>query len=397
VSAPTYAVLVAGGGPVGWACALAARQSLGSRARIAVVERAPPPAVAPGSPLSPRVYTISSGNTDWLRAQGVRFAESRMAAVNAIVVNGRDGGESLRVNERDSARDLLAWVMEHEALTEAIAARAQALGIELVPGSCVATQIDGASRLLELADRSLHSARLVVIADGAASALRELAGVEWRRRDYPQHGVVAHLECAAPHRGAARQWFMADGTILALLPLPDIDGAPAVSMVWSADVERAQLLTAMPVTQLLDEINRATAGEAGVTAVRSPARAFPLTLVRAPDPVVERAVVVGDAAHAVHPLAGQGVNLGLGDARALAETLAAAATFAGDAGHALLLGRYRRSRYAATLAMQATTDGLFRLYNQTQHPLLMAAGDAGMRLFGRLPAFRRILSSAATR
>lgn len=394
---PPFDVLVAGGGPVGWACALAARRALGAGAQVGVIEREPPVSVAPDAPLSVRVYTLSAGNVDWLAAHHVRLDDSRTAAVTQIRVHGRDGGESLLINERDSARDSLARVVEHEALTAAIATRALTEGVKLVAGSCVATQMDGSLRVLELADRSLHATRLLVVADGAHSSMRELAGVDSRAHVYPQCGVVAHLRAATPHRGAAQQWFLPDGSILALLPLPDIAGHPAVSMVWSAANARAEALCAMPGEALLDEINIVSAPSVSVRALKSTVRSFPLTLVRAADPVAARAVVVGDAAHAMHPLAGQGVNVGLGDARALMNVWAAAPTVAGDAGHALLLGRYGRERFGPTLAMQAATDGLFRLYNQTDHPVLMAAGDAGMRLLGRLPAFRRILSSAATR
>ena len=391
-------VLVAGGGPAGWACALAARVALGKRARVAVVEREssrPPASDETLMPLSARVYTVASGNLRWLTAQGVQFDLTRSAAVTDIVVSGRDGQQSMRVSARDAGEAELAKVMEHEALSEAINTRAQALDVQLIRGELAALHDVDAQKLVELENGRMLQARVVIAADGMQSKLRQLAGIIATVRSYPQHGVVAHLLCAVPHRGEARQWFLPDGSILALLPLPNVDESSAVSMVWSVNEARAVELSAWSETELLDAVNAASQHAAGVTHVSRAAQQFPLTLVRVANPVGERLVVVGDAAHAVHPLAGQGVNLGLVDARVLHDVWHHTNQVGGDPGHALLLGRYRRERFGPTLAMQLATDGLFRLYNQTNHPLLMNAGDAGMRLLGRLPAFRRSMSTAA--
>ncbi len=388
-------VLVAGGGPVGWACALAARRSLGKRARVAVVEREPSRPLPCDASLSARVYTVASGNLRWLTEQGVQLDLGRSAAVTDIVVSGRDGQESMRVSANDAGRVELAKVLEHEALTHAISTRAQALGVQLVSGTVAAMHDLDAHKVIEFADRRMLQARVVIAADGMQSRLRELSDIRATVRAYPQHGVVAHLRCDLPHRGAARQWFLPDGSILALLPLPNIDESSAVSMVWSVSEARADELCGLLETDLLDAVNAASQYAAGATHMTSAAQRFPLNLVRVANPIARHLIVVGDAAHAVHPLAGQGVNLGLVDARVLHDVWQHVDKVGGDPGHALLLGRYRRERFGPTLAMQLATDGLFRLYNQVDHPLLMAAGDAGMRLLSRLPAFRRTLSTAA--
>lgn len=405
MSHTTYDVLVTGGGPVGWACALAARRALGAVARVGVVERDALPSgerFAGDAPLSARVYTVAQGNLDWLAQGGAVPDAGRCATVTAIRVLGHDGVENMQIDAAGSGHDALAAVIEHEALTLAIADAARAQGVAALHGEGVDlhdSDGDQGCKLLELADRSLLAARLVIVADGAGSQLRAVAGIAARRSAYPQHGVVANLIAARAHAGVATQWFLADGSILALLPLPDIQGAPAHSMVWSTTPSHAAALTAMTDDELVRAVNAASAGACRVQRVAGGARSFPLTLLRAADPVAPRVLAVGDAAHAMHPLAGQGVNVGLADARALhavwqssvqAQSLAAA-----DPGHPLLLGRYRRQRYAPTLAMQLVTDGLFRLYNQAGPLRWPAAGDAGMRLFGRLPAFRRTLSSAA--
>ena len=398
----SFDVLVAGGGPVGWACALAARHALGNTARVAVVERdALPDAKSwtTDKPLSARVYTVAAGNLRWLASQDVLFDPARCATVSEMRVHGRNGAESLHIRATDIGEDELARIIEHEAMTFAIARAAVQAGVLLVCGEGVDVHDVGdvgvEAKLLELADRSLLQARLVIVADGVQSRLRDAAGLVATRHSYPQHGVVANLIAESGHRDTAAQWFLPDGSILALLPLPDIAGASAMSMVWSADPRRAASLCAMADDELLRAINAISGQTIRLRAVAGRPRSFPLNLLRLADPVGKRVLVVGDAAHAMHPLAGQGVNVGLADARCLFDLWSSVAMAADDPGHPLLLARYRRQRYGPTLAMQMTTDGLFRLYNQSDHPLLMAAGDAGMRLLGRVPAFRRTLSTAA--
>jgi 2-polyprenylphenol 6-hydroxylase len=394
-----FDVFIVGGGPVGWACALACAQTLPGE-RICVVDRSEPPSMPTGM-IEPRVYTVTRENLKWLDERGVRFDETRIANVETIRVFDQTAANALTVDSRDAKSARLAQVIEHDALTAAIALRARSLGVQFIAGSAKSTGILDATRYVEFANRDIKSAKLVIVADGANSKLRDALAVDVMERDYERVGVVAHFAIERPHRFEARQWFLPDRSILALLPLPDIEGNPALSMVWSTTVEHGKQLVQMSHDELVTTVSAASQYSVLMRCVLSGCVSFPVRLARVADPVAERALIVGDAAHAIHPLAGQGVNLGLGDARTIAEVITDLPRVGDDAGHPLLLSKFRRSRYAAVLAMQAATDGLARIYNLntsffTGSPVTPAAvGDLGMRVLGKLPAFRRFVSSAA--
>ncbi len=398
VASNSFDVIVVGGGPVGWACALAAKQTA---ARVCVIDRATTPKTPSGA-IQSRVYTVTEDHLRWLSEHGVVLDGARCAEVDRIRVFTQSGQLALNIDARDARKMRLAKVIEHEHLSAATATRALQTGVQYVQGEVATSGVLDGERYVELADGSLRNAQLVVFAQGANTGLLDALGVQSIRRDYERVAVVANFAASDAHRGAAQQWFLPDQSILALLPLPDDAGLPAVSMVWSTTASHAAELHAMTESELCATVSRATSSAMRPSSVIAACKEFPLQLVRVADPVAERALVVGDAAHAVHPLAGQGVNLGLGDAMALCEALSLKAQVGGDVGHGLLLAKYRRSRYAAVAAMQAATDGLARIYNlssaENSSPLLPSApiGDFGMRVLGTLPAFRRILSSAAS-
>jgi 2-polyprenylphenol 6-hydroxylase len=405
VAANVFDVLVVGGGPVGWACALAAKHALKQSGnavqRIAVIDPNAAPATTSFSAqahaaILPRVYTVTHENLSWLAAQGIKPDPLRSADVHNIVVHEQTGNLAIDISDRDAHVDRLAAVVEHDWLAAQLARAALAQGVQAITARVVSSDVLDGTRWVELDDKKMLTASLIVIAQGAASALIEQIGIKVVRRDYSRFGVIANFQARTPHLGAARQWFLPDQSVLALLPLPQDNGRNALSMVWSVDKARSDALCALDAEALCAAVSQASGVQ--VQAVLSPAMSFPLKLARAADPVAVRALAVGDSAHAIHPLAGQGVNLGFADAQALGRVLAHAGKVGGDAGHALLLSRYRRERYRDTLALQATTDTLARIYNQESSifPATFAnLADAGMRVLGRVPAFRRILSSAA--
>jgi ubiquinone biosynthesis UbiH/UbiF/VisC/COQ6 family hydroxylase len=209
---------------------------------------------------------------------------------------------------------------------------------------------------------ALHS-RLLVAADGADSWLRRQAGLAAEESGYGQTAVVANFETGEPHHGVAFQWFRSDG-VLALLPLPD----NRASMVWSARQELADRLLALGPEELCAEVGAASGEMLGRLRLITAPAGFGLRLIRVQRLVGTRLALVGDAAHNLHPLAGQGVNLGFRDARELASVLAARGQER-DAGSRALLRRYERARREDILAMTAVTHGLQRLFNNSVPPL----------------------------
>ncbi len=394
------AIVIVGGGPVGWSAALAAVQAFGAAHPVQVIEPHPAAIPAAGSAIKTRVYLLAEGHRQWLDDRGVVLPNSRCASVQAIQVHGRDGHAALCIDALDAGCAQLGVVVEHDSLTAAIAARAQELGARLEVAQACDLPLLGGDRLVETNRPSLHPAALAILADGKQSNLRDKLFPTAMRYDYEQTAVVAHFRLAHGDGGIARQWFLPDGSILALLPLADPTRPAeactnaAVSLVWSMARKRAEVMLEGSSRELMVAVQEVIGTCPRLAEPLGAALAFPLSMTRLADPVGERLLAIGDAAHGVHPLAGQGVNLGLADARVLSELWMRASGLGQDPGAALLLAAFRRRRYAAVLRMQAAIDGLWRLYNQA-HPLLAELASPAMRMLSGLPAFRRLVSAEA--
>jgi 2-polyprenylphenol 6-hydroxylase len=247
-----------------------------------------------------------------------------------------------------------------------------------------ALSLDGERAELQIEDGRRLQARLVVGADGAASPSRAMAGLEVTGHDYEQRAVVCNLRCQLSHGDTAWQRFLPDGPI-ALLPLAD----GRVSIVWSTTPEHAAALLGAD-----DESFRAAVGEAadgclGEVLEAGPRAAFPLRMRHAPVYTRARYALVGDAAHTVHPLAGQGVNLGFLDAAALAETIVAGLAAGRDPGDPALLRRYERWRKPENLLAMHAFDGINRLFSN-EHPALGALRRTGFTVVDRLPPLKSL-------
>jgi len=308
-----------------------------------------------------------------------------VARIDAMRIFGDEPGAVLEFDSYDAGLRELAFIVEGGALQEALWAAVGEQGVRVFcPANWSAIEFGEDYASLRLEDGAQIAARLVVGADGADSRVRAAAGVAASPTDYHQLGVVANFACGHPHGGVAYQWFMRDG-VLALLPLP----GDRVSMVWSIAEVRGKELLALEAQALAQEVEAASRGALGALAVITPAQAFPLKLQRVARFVQPRLALAGDAAHNVHPLAGQGLNLGLRDVRALAETLAQRGPWR-DCGDTALLRRYERARREDVLAMQLATDGLQKLFNNDV-VLASRARNLGLNLVNHAPLIKTFL------
>ena len=379
-----FDVIIIGGGLVGLALA---RALAGSGLRLALIEPqrpTPPPADAAWDA---RVYALSPGSAAFLADGGAwgLLPRERIARVEAMRIFGDDPGARLDFSAYDAGLRELAFIVENRRLLHALreAAREQDLRF-FCPAGWTALDFHDDHVAVRLEDGAELAARLVVGADGAESRVRARAGITVQASDYRQLGVVANFDSEKPHHGVAFQWFRRDG-VLALLPLP----GNRASMVWSIAEEQGRRLLGLAHAELAAEVETATGGALGALRVITPAAGFPLKLQSVTQFTRPRLALVGDAAHNVHPLAGQGVNLGFRDARVLAGVLKESGP-QGDCGDYSLLRRYERARKEDVLAMQVATDGLQKLFNNDA-VLLARMRNLGLTLVDRQPWLKSFL------
>ncbi|MEK6244310.1 MAG: UbiH/UbiF family hydroxylase [Pseudomonadota bacterium] len=382
-----FEVAIAGGAVVGAALARALRGS-----RVALISQEPQPGLAGAAGFDPRVYAISPGNAGFLAKLGAwsPIPEARRTPVHAMRVYGDDGESLIEFDAYRTGCSELAWIVEDRLLQDALWRGLESQdGLSLFSAASIRELEIAESRAsLVLKDGRQLDAKLVVGADGARSLVRAQAAIPVEERGYGQSAVVANFACDRPHRNVAFQWFQGaqkDGAVLALLPLP----GDHVSMVWStADAEAARLLALAPAA-LAREVAVASRGSVGELALVTPPRAFPLEQLAAGRLVAPRVALAGDAAHVIHPLAGQGANLGLQDARALAEVLGGREP-GRDPGDLRLLRRYERARAEDILAMRTTVHGLFRLF-EARGAGILRLRNAGLNLADRIPVLKNLL------
>lgn len=377
-----YDVVVAGAGLAGLtlACSL-------SRVSVALVARDQPAPLPPDGGFDARVYAISPGNVAHLETLGVwqRVPETSRTPVYGMKIHGDDGSSVLAFDAYEAGVPALAWIVEDSRLQAALREVAlQKPGVSLLfPAELSHFEADANAIRLEMTDGRRLDAGLLVGADGAASRIRSLAGISAQVLDYGQTAVVANFRTARPHRGIACQWFQG-GPVLALLPL----SGDAVSMVWSLPEAEARALLAEPPKRLEAAVTNASLGLLGELELAGTPRGFPLRRLRVHRPVSSRVALIGDAAHVVHPLAGQGMNLGLQDARGLAEILSLREP-GRDPGDPALLRRYARGRAEQTLAMDRMVDGLFQMFGGSG--IARALRNPGLAVADRMTMFKGMM------
>ena len=337
--APALDVCIRGAGIVGRTLALLLARE---RLRVGLVGDSGP---AVGDLSDVRAYALNPASRELLEMLRAWPDEAHATPVVAMQVHGDEGGE-VSFDAVDQGAAALAWIVDVAALQD---------------------RLGEALRYQPLVERlqAPQPAALTVVCEGRASATRAEFGVQFDITSYPQRAIAARLSCEKPHGLVARQWF-ADGEIVALLPMGgSMAGAQgnSVALVWSVREERAGALLAMDPAAFALEVEQATRHAAGAMVLTGQRASWALQLARADRWCGPGWVLAGDAAHTVHPLAGQGLNLGLADARALAGVLRDREYWR-KVDDLKLLRRYERSRKADVLAMSATTDGLQQLFAQ---------------------------------
>lgn len=360
-----------------------------------------PPVVAPAADAPPpaswdvRVYALNHtafGLLSSLKVWGALDAE-RVAPVDAMVVKG-DGAQpgALGFDSYGARVGTLAWILEGRNLDQALdAALKFAQNVTIVRGRAVRLDSGADVVTVHLEGGDTIAAALVVGADGSQSWVRGQCDIGFSYRAYGQRGVVANFACEKPHLGAAYQWFTGAEGIVALLPLP----GNRVSLVWSAPDALADTLCAESASQLAARVSEFCIDTLGELTPLQPERvaAFPLALLRPHSIVAPRVALVGDAAHAVHPLSGHGMNLGFGDVAQLIETVTRREAQRGI-GDERVLARYARARKEDILLMQLTTDSLVRLFRTDLEPVRVLR-NLGMSLLDKLPGLKRRMISHA--
>lgn len=386
--ATLFDAVVIGGGLVGTSCALAlAQQGL----KLALIESSQVPEIPEDNSWDSRIYAISPGNAAWLESLGAWPAldQSRITPIAKMLICGDDESSKLEFKAYDVNAACLGYIAENRLLQHGLWTALNQSSVAVQTGmQCKSVDWQQDLALIQLNNRQSISAKLVIAADGANSWVRRQADIALQGHDYGQMGVVANFETTRPHQHVARQWFCEDG-VLAWLPLM----GNRVSMVWSTSQVHAQELLNLSPQGLSDCVAEAGQHMLGELRLITSAAAFPLSLQSVDAVVKPRLALIGDAAHVIHPLAGQGVNLGFRDVATLAKILAQRSAYQ-DIGDAMLLRRYERSRKADMMAMQQVTDGLQKLFASPQ-PLLKKLRNWGLRLTDSQSALKKRLMAQA--
>jgi len=379
-------VAVGGAGFAGLALAIALRQALGDPFAVTVID----PTLAHAQSKDPRASAIAAAARRLFEAIDVWDAVAPNAQpILDMMVTDSKLDDAVRPTFLTFGGDVeegepFAHMVENRHLVDALATKARDLGVDLRAGAVAGFENAGNVVDVSLADGEVISARLLVGADGARSLIREQAGIAIHGWSYDQSAIVTTVAHEREHNGRADEHFLPAGPF-AILPLT----GKRCSIVWTENTREAQRIVALPDDEFHKELEKRFGLQLGELKVIGPRRAFPLGLFTARTFIGERLALIGDAAHIIHPIAGQGLNMGLRDVAALAEAIADAARLGLDPGGPDVLERYQRWRRFDTMTMGIATDGLNRLFSN-HSDVLRLARDIGLGLVERMPALKRM-------
>jgi 2-octaprenyl-6-methoxyphenol hydroxylase len=378
---------------VGLALGCALHDAMGDTARIAVVD---PTLLRAGPARDVRASALSAGSQHLLAALGVWPA----LAGHAQPVTGVDITDAalddvfrpilVSYDNTVDGGEPATYIVENEQLARAVVAGAQKRpALRLVNAAVASHAVDEHGVTVTLGNGERLRAALLVAADGRASRVREAAGIDVVGWKYPQVGIVTTVEHAKPHRARAVQHFLPSGPF-AILPLKGNRSC----ITWTEDDNEGRRIVALDDTEFLAEAERRFGYRLGQIALAGPRALWPLEMHLARALVADRVVLVGDAAHLVHPIAGQGLNLGLRDVAALTEVVTDAARLGLDIGSSIVLGRYERWRRTDSALSAAAFDALNRLFS-SDWTLMRTARSAGLAIVDRLPVLKQFFVAEA--
>ena len=387
-SAQRSDVVIGGAGFAGLALAIALRQGLGPSFSVAVADPALGRAAKDG-----RASAIVAAARRLFETIGVWQHVDAQPILDMVVTDSRLADVVrpvfLTFGGDVEPGEPFAYMIENAPLLAALAEKARDEGVTLKPVAVAGFEVEGEWVEVELADGHTLAARLLVAADGAHSAIRERAGIASHGFSYAQSAIVATVAHERDHQGRAEEHFLPAGPF-AILPLPrDSSGRHRSSIVWTEQAQEAARIVALPDGEFHAELERRFGLHLGEIAAVGPRRVHPLGLSVARTFIADRLALVGDAAHVIHPIAGQGLNMGLKDVAALAEVIVDAARLGLDPGSLAVLERYQRWRRFDTIAMGIATDGLNRLFSN-QSDALRLVRDVGLGIVDRLPALKHL-------
>jgi len=381
--------VIAGGGITGLSLALTLKRVLSGALSVCLLE-------PPAGREEDRAFAFSAGSRRFLQALGVWDAiEPDAQPIHDMVITDSRLDDPVRpvfltFGGEAAHGEPFAHMIPEQAVIQALQNAIWHSGVEGVRGEALRSTPEAGGRIITLADGSVIKTSLLLACDGAKSRLREDAGIGWINWAYKQSGIVATIGIEREHNGRAEEHFLPSGPF-AVLPLT----GNRFTMVWTEQTDRVRRLLARDEGEIIEEIEKRVGLRLGNLKLLSKPRAYPLGFGIARRFGAERLALVGDAAHLIHPIAGQGLNLGLRDVAALAEIIADHAALGLDIGDASIIEAYERSRRADTVSMSMVTDGMNRLFSNDVMPLRLLR-DFGLGVVDRMPRVKtRLIREAA--